>query len=294
MVDEVLELLAPSGNEVIVDCTLGLGGHAEAILGKDGFTGQVIGIDRDRAALDIAGKRLAKFGARFRALHGCFGQLGRLLEECSCGAVDGVLFDLGVSSLQLDDAARGFSFMRSGPLDMRMDQSCGQSAAALLARLDAADLADVLWDYGEERCSRRIAMAIGQARAAGPIADTAQLREIVHRVMGAKQGRIDSATRTFQALRIAVNDELGELERGLDGAAAVLAPGGRLAVLSFHSLEDRMVKRFLRGLAARPGVQLLTRGARKPSATEALANPRARSARLRGLRRDEAAGGCAP
>jgi 16S rRNA (cytosine1402-N4)-methyltransferase len=284
MLGEVLELLDPRGEEVVVDCTVGLGGHAEAILEREGFSGRLVGIDRDEEALERAKRRLERFGPRFVPLHGSFGKLGGLLEGSGCGAVDAVLFDLGVSSMQLGDARRGFSFRSEGPLDMRMDPTGGPSAADLISELDAEALERVFREYGEERRARRVALAIVRERRAEPIATTGRLGEIVRRAVGARRGRIDPATRVFQALRIAVNDELGELERGLRAAAGRVAPGGRLAVISFHSLEDRIVKRFLRDLAMRGGAQLLTKRPRRASDSEVAANPRARSARLRAAR----------
>jgi 16S rRNA (cytosine1402-N4)-methyltransferase len=214
-------------------------------------------------------------------VHGNFGRLGELLEESGCAAADAVLFDLGVSSFQLEDARRGFSFRLDAELDMRMNPEGGPTAAELISALDAPDLARVLRDYGEERRSRRVAEAIVRERGARPIRTTAHLAEVVRRALGGKRGRIDPATRTFQALRIAVNDELGELERGLAAAEGCLAPGGRLAAISFHSLEDRIVKRFLRDLAARGAGRMVTRRPLRPSPEEVAANPRARSARLR-------------
>jgi 16S rRNA (cytosine1402-N4)-methyltransferase len=284
MVAEVLDLLEPRGAGVIVDCTVGLGGHAEALLGAEGFGGVVVGIDRDEEALRKAADRLKRFGSRFRPVHGNFGRLGELLEGTGCGAADGILFDLGVSSMQLEDAARGFSFRREGPLDMRMDPSRGISAAELISRLDAPDLGRVLRDYGEERRSRRVAEAIVRERSSAPINTTGRLAEIVRTAVGGRGGKIDPATRTFQALRIAVNDELGELERGLREAGARLAAGGCLAVLSFHSLEDRIVKRFLKDLARRGIARLMTRRPLRPGDPEVGLNPRARSAKLRAAR----------
>jgi 16S rRNA (cytosine1402-N4)-methyltransferase len=284
MVAEVLSLLEPRGAEVVVDCTVGLGGHAEAILESEGFGGVVVGVDRDREALSRAEDRLRRFGSRFRPVHGNFGRLGELLEGTGCEVADAILFDLGVSSMQLEDAGRGFSFRRDGPLDMRMDPSRGRSAAELISRLDAPDLARVLRDYGEERRSRRVAEAIVREREGGPISTTGRLAEIVRGAVGGGSGRIDAATRTFQALRIAVNDELGELERGLRAAGTQLAPGGRLAVISFHSLEDRIVKRFLRDLARRGAAELMTKRPLRAGEQEVGANPRSRSAKLRAAR----------
>jgi len=283
MVREVLELLDPRGDQLVVDCTLGLGGHSEALLEREGFSGRVIGVDRDREALGRAGERLKRFGTRFTGVHGSFGRIGQVLEGLGCEAADALLFDLGVSSMQLDDAARGFSFRQEGPLDMRMDPSRGPSAADLISELDAAELARVFREYGEERRSRRAAEAIVRARESGEITTTVRLAEIVRKAVGGRAGRIDPATRVFQGLRIAVNDELGEIKRGLTAGAALLRPGGRLAAISFHSLEDRIVKRFLRELAGR-GASLLTGKPRSASPEEVAANPRARSAKLRAAR----------
>ena len=268
----------------MVDCTVGLGGHSSLILEQEGFGGRVIGIDRDAEALEKAGKRLSAFSDRFTALHSNFGRIGEALEKVGCKTVDVILFDLGVSSLQLDAARRGFSFRNPGPLDMRMDPAAGRSAADLVSELSAADIAGILWEYGEERRSRRIAAAIVQERERGPIATTERLAEIVRRAVGGRKGRIDPATRTFQALRIAVNDELGELKRGLEGAVTHLNAGGRLGVISFHSLEDRIVKRFMRDLARNGRASLLTRKPVTATEQEIAANPRARSAKLRALR----------
>ncbi len=280
MVREVLELLDPRGDQLVVDCTLGLGGHSQAILEHAGFTGRVIGIDRDREALRRAGERLAGFGTRFTGVHGSFGRVGQLLEGQGCEAADALLFDLGVSSMQLDDPGRGFSFRFEGPLDMRMDPSRGPSAADLISELDAPELARVFREYGEERRSRRVAEAVVREREAEAITTTERLAEIVRKALGGRTGRIDPATRVFQGLRIAVNDELGEIKRGLSSGAKFLRPGGRLAAISFHSLEDRIVKRYLKELAAK-GASLLTRKPVAPSLQEVDANPRARSAKLR-------------
>jgi len=284
MAGEVLELLAPRNGELAVDCTLGLGGHAEAMLERSGFDGRVLGLDRDAQALELAARRLARFGERFRAVQARFSTLGEVLAQSGWERPGCVLFDLGASSLQFDRADRGFSFRQDGPLDMRMDRGSGPTAADLVNGLDAEALADVLWRYGEEHRSRRIARVVVEARGRGPITTTAQLAGLVRRAVGGHRGRTDPATRTFQALRIAVNDELSELEKGLRAAAAAAVPGARLAVISFHSLEDRIVKRFLRSLAVGGCVEILTRRPLRPSAEEEAANPRARSARLRGAR----------
>jgi 16S rRNA (cytosine1402-N4)-methyltransferase len=284
MAGEVLELLAPKDGELAVDCTLGLGGHAEAILRHPGFQGRLVGLDRDAEAVALARERLAEFGPRFVARQARFSQLGQVLAEIGWGRPGVILFDLGVSSLQFDRGDRGFSFRADGPLDMRMDRGGGPTAADLVNELDVEALADILWRYGEERRSRRLARAVVEARERSPINTTGQLADVVRRAGGGRSGRIDAATRAFQALRIAVNDELNEIEAGLAAAAAGAAPGARLAVISFHSLEDRIVKRFLHRLATGGCAEILTRRPLRPSDEEVAGNPRARSARLRGAR----------
>jgi 16S rRNA (cytosine1402-N4)-methyltransferase len=294
MVREVIAALQPRAGGRYLDGTFGAGGYSAAML--DSAACQVIALDRDPDAI-AAGQALAEhYGERLRLIEGRFGDMNELLAAQGVDDVDGVTLDLGVSSMQLDEVHRGFSFRSSGPLDMRMERS-GPSAADLVNEADEAELADIIWRYGEERRSRRVARAIVEARRHKRIETTGELAEIVRRAVG-PQGRDESdpATRTFQALRIAVNDELGELERGLLAAERVLAPGGRLAVVSFHSLEDRAVKDFVRSRAGRvpgpsrhlppvesrtPELRDLTRKPMLPTATEIAANPRARSARLR-------------
>lgn len=295
---ETLEWLAPRPGDVAVDATLGAGGHAEALLEAVGSDGRVLGIDVDPRALELAGRRLERFGARFTALHGNHRDLPRLLEEAGVREVDRVLFDLGLSSIQLDDPERGFSFRQDGPLDMRMDPATGESAAQLLATLSEEELRRILWSYGEERKSGAIARAIVRERGRKPLERTLELAELVERTLGApaRRWRIHAATRTFQALRIAVNGEIEGLESVMTNAVSLLKHGGRLAVISFHSLEDRAVKRTLRLLANRCTcpprlpvcgcgkenvVRLLTPRPVRPSAGEVRANPRSRSARLR-------------
>ena len=302
---EVVDALAPQDGAVFVDGTFGAGGYSTALL--EAADCRVWGIDRDPEALAAAAPLEQRFAGRLKLIAGRFGDMLALLRDHGVSAVDGVALDLGVSSLQLDRAERGFSFRLDGPLDMRMERR-GPSAADLVNRLDEADLAQLIHDYGEERKARGVARAIVAARQAGPITRTGQLADIVRRALRPRPRRAedtDPATRTFQALRIAVNDELGELERGLAGAEALLRPGGRLAVVAFHSLEDRRVKRFLRrhaGEAPRPSrhlpaspeaepgasFQLLWRDAVTPGAAEIAANPRARSARLRAAERTAA------
>ena len=298
LLQETLEWLAPKPGDVVVDATVGLGGHAELLLEAVGTTGRVLGIDRDAAALAAAERRLSRFGDAFVAVRGNHEELARLLEHAGVEGFDRILFDLGLSSVQLDDAARGFSIRADGPLDMRMDPSKGRTAADLLAELSEEDLRRILWRFGEEKQSRRIAQEIVRRRKSYPLVRTHQLSELVERVAGpqARRFRIHPATRTFQALRIAVNEELVGLEALIENAVELLRPGGRLAVISFHSLEDRPVKHTLRGLAHRCTcpprlpvcgcglhdlVRVLTSKPVRPSTTEVDRNPRARSAKLR-------------
>ena len=279
---EVVAWLRPHGEGLYVDCTLGLGGHTAALLAAG--AGRVLGIDRDPEALALARGRLAHLGSRVEYVHADYRRLSDLLIERGVAAVAGVLVDLGVSSLQLDDPSRGFSFRHSGPLDMRMDQSGGRTLADRLSSVSAEDLADVIWRFGEERRSRRIARAILGARDRGELTDTGMLAAVVRRVAGqGRWQRIDPATRTFQALRIWVNEELEGLEAFLGTAPAHLAPGGRLAVIAFHSLEDRIVKHTFRRLDGEQGWRVLTRRPITPGEAECERNPRARSARLRVL-----------
>jgi 16S rRNA (cytosine1402-N4)-methyltransferase len=294
MLDEVLQALALRPDGTYVDCTFGRGGHSGAILERLGPAGRLIGLDRDPAAVAEARRRFG-MDARFTIVHAPFSSLRQALEPLGVwGRVDGLLLDLGVSSPQLDEAERGFSFMRDGPLDMRMDPTHGESAADLLARIDEAALADILWRLGEERFSRRIARAIVQARGETPITRTAQLAEIIASAVPRREPGKHPATRSFQALRLWVNQELAELEAVLPQAREALTKGGRLAVISFHSLEDRMVKHFLRGergpdlppeiplmVERAPAVWHPLGRAQKPSPAEVKANPRARSAVLR-------------
>lgn len=280
---ETLELLGTRGGGLYVDATLGLGGHTEAILGVEGT--RVIGIDRDEKALGLARTRLARFGDRVTFVHGRFSELESLLAELGVSAVDGLLADVGVSSLQIDDAERGMSFRAAGPLDMRMDPSTGDTALELIDALDDDELADLIYKYGEERRSRRVARCIKQAREAGELHTTLDLRRAVVRAVGpARIGGVDPATRTFQALRIAVNSELDELTALLDAATRVVRPGGIVAVIAFHSLEDRIAKRALRDRAV---WMPLTKKPVMAADDEVSDNPRARSAKLRAARRLE-------
>jgi 16S rRNA (cytosine1402-N4)-methyltransferase len=282
---EAVALLRPRPDGVYVDATVGLGGHAAALVAAG--AGRVIGIDRDDAALARARARLAPVADRVELVHADYRDLARVLAERGLRGVDGVLVDLGVSSLQFDDASRGFSFRDAGPLDMRMDRSRGPTAEELLANADEATLADVIWRFGEERHARRIARAIVRARARAPLTDTSALARVVRGAAGGRgHQRLDPATRTFQALRIWVNRELEGLDVFLETATAGLAPGGRLVVIAFHSLEDRIVKHTLRRLAtAGPAIRLLTRKPVVPGEAEIRQNPRARSAHLRSVER---------
>lgn len=272
-----------------MDSTVGLGGHAEAILERSAPTGLLYGIDRDAEALELARTRLHRFGRRAVLLHGDFRDLLRLTE--GWGPFDGILFDLGVSSFQLADPERGFSFVKEGPLDMRMDRSRGKTAAELLQECSEGELIRILREYGEERWARRIAKAIVKARKEEPLVSTRQLRELVERSIPrpAWPKRIHPATRTFQALRIATNDELRGLGLALEEAAGLLSPGGRIVVIAFHSLEDRIVKETFKALSLKePRIfRPLTRKPLVPSKEELERNPRSRSAKLRALERVE-------
>jgi 16S rRNA (cytosine1402-N4)-methyltransferase len=283
---EVVHALAPERGGLFVDCTLGLGGHAAAVL--EAGASRLIGIDRDADALAIARERLAPWIERVELVHADYRGIGDVLAARGISGVDGIVADLGVSSLQLDGEGRGFSFQRDEPLDMRMDRSTGPTAADLVADLREEDLANLIFRFGEERYSRRIARAIVEARRTGPISTTAQLAGIVRRAVPRKgYSPIHPATRTFQALRIGVNEELEGLDVFIDQACRHLAPGGRLVVLAFHSLEDRVVKHTLRRLAAdeAESFRLLARKAAQPAGEEVATNPRARSAKLRAIER---------
>jgi 16S rRNA (cytosine1402-N4)-methyltransferase len=299
MLEEVIAYLSPREGEAYLDGTFGGGGYARRILQEAACT--LWAIDRDPEAIARAAALVAAFPGRLHLLEGSFGDMLSLLAGAGVASLDGVVLDLGLSSFQIDDAGRGFSFRSDGPLDMRMSRS-GPSAADLVAGLPEDELADTLYQFGEERLSRRIARAIVKARTVSPITTTGQLASIIRGVVPPSRDGIDPATRSFQALRIRVNDELAEIERALSAAATLLNAGGRLVVVSFHSLEDRIVKRFFadaagrapspsrhdpRGLAAAPvpRFKLLTARAVRPRDSEIAANPRARSARLRAIQR---------
>lgn len=283
---EVIEWLEPGRGGVYVDCTVGLGGHAEALL-EEGAS-RLIGLDRDGEALELAGATLARWGSRVELVHADFRSLASVLDRRGLVTVDGVLADLGVSSWQLEAEGRGFSFQRDEPLDMRMDRSGGRTAADLLAEAAESELADIIFTRGEERFSRRIARAIVGAREREPVRTTGQLARIVRRAIPRTgRWRIDPATRTFQALRIEVNGELDGLDGFLAEAAGRLGAGRRLAVVTFHSLEDRIVKHAFRRLGRdeRASFLVATRKPVVPGVEEVDRNPRARSAKLRVLER---------
>lgn len=284
MVTETVEALAPARGGLYVDCTVGLGGHARAIL--DAGADRLIGLDRDPEALAQAAAALASYADRVELVHADYRDIEFILAARGIAAVGGALADLGVSSMQLEAEGRGFTFRRDEPLDMRMDRSQGRTAADLLRDVREDDLADVLFQFGEERYARRIARAIVGARRAAPIVRTSQLAAIVRRSMPSRgHQRIDPATRTFQAVRIWVNRELEGLDLFLTGVVRLLAIGARLVVISFHSLEDRVVKQTFRALARDAAVRLLTKRPLAPSEAEVTRNPRARSAKLRAIER---------
>ena len=296
LLPDVLRFFEPI-HGLIVDGTLGMAGHADALLRGD-LKRRLIGIDQDEDALALARQRLQVYRDRVRLVHANYAEIERVLAELGESSVEGILLDIGVSSLHLDRAERGFSFREDGPLDMRMDRSSGLSAADWIRTVSESELNRVLFEFGEERHARRIARAILRTREETPIETTARLADVVRKAVGGayRTQRIDAATRTFQAIRIHVNDELGALERGLEAGFRSLSVGGRMAVISFHSLEDRRVKRFFRHLASScvcpPGLpecvcgkrveaEVLTRRPVVAQPEEIASNPRARSAKLR-------------
>ena len=285
LVPQVLALLAPSRGGLFVDCTVGLGGHSRALL--ESGAERILGLDRDTAALAHAAAALAAFGDRVELVHADYRDLPRVLDARGLAPVAGVLADLGVSSMQLDDEGRGFSFRRDEPLDMRMDRTQGPTAADLLRDVDEQELANVIFQFGEERHSRRVARAIVGARREAAIETTSRLAAIVRRAVPHKgHQRIDPSTRTFQALRIWVNRELDGLDRFLGDAARRLRASARLAVITFHSLEDRIVKHTFRALEkTEEGLRILTKRPLTPDPDEVARNPRARSAKLRAIER---------
>jgi 16S rRNA (cytosine1402-N4)-methyltransferase len=284
---EVIAGLAPQPGGCYIDGTLGGGGHAAAILAASAPDGRLLGIDADPAALAAAGARLAPFGARAALAHGNVRDLKSMAQAAGFVPVDGIVLDLGVSSHQLDTPERGFSFLADAPLDMRMDPTTGETAADLINGLPEVALADLIYRYGEERGSRRIARFVVEVRRKQPITTTGELAAIVERALGGRHGKVHPATRTFQALRIAVNRELESLEAALPQAVELLGPGGRLAVIAFHSLEDRIVKHFFRaesgygGEGATTRLRIVTKKPIEAGEEERQANSRARSAKLR-------------
>jgi 16S rRNA (cytosine1402-N4)-methyltransferase len=284
LVTETVTLLAPARGGLFVDCTVGLGGHSRALL-EAGAT-RILGLDRDPDALAAAATTLAEYADRVELVHADYRDLDRVLDARGIDSVAGTLADLGVSSMQLGADGRGFSFQRDEPLDMRMDQTSGKTAADLLQDVDEEDLANVIFQYGEERYSRRIARAIVHARRTSPVTTTGQLAQLVRRAIpGRGHQRIDPATRTFQALRIWVNRELEGLDAFLATVARRLLAGARLAVIAFHSLEDRIVKHTFRALAQQSTIRILTKRPIEAESDEVARNPRARSAKLRAIER---------
>lgn len=301
MINEVLQFMAPKDNEIYVDCTFGAGGYSRALLNAADC--KMYAIDRDPYVVKFANELAEKTNNRLIFINGKFSEIESLLLTKNIKNVNGIVLDLGVSSMQLDQGERGFSFMKNAHLDMRMDQE-GTDAYQVVNYMEEGELADIIFNYGEERNSRKIARKIVQARENKPIQTTLELADIIHSTIGAKQGKIDSATKTFQAIRIYINDELNELHKVLKAAETLLSEGGRLVVVSFHSLEDSIIKAFFRErsggvnqnvsryipqqLSVRPSINtfsILTRRAVKPSNNEISENPRARSAKLRAGKR---------
>ena len=293
LLQEVVELLLPEGRRAVsvVDCTVGLGGHAEALLRADRGEGCLTGMDADAGNLRLAKRRLEPFGQRVRLFEANFADIRDVLDEVGIDAADALLADLGVASNQLDDPERGFSFSADGPLDMRLNRGTGRNASDLVNGLGEGELADLIFEYGQERYSRRVARAIARARISRPILSTKALADIVRRAIpradrGGRKG-VDAATRTFQALRIAVNDELGSLDKLLEVLPDVLNVGGRACVIAFHSLEDRRVKRAFSDWSATGRARVITKKPLTASLAEQTANNRSRSAKLRCVERVE-------
>ncbi len=296
MAQEVIDYLITGGGGVYLDCTVGTGGHAAKIMEMTSPYCRLVGIDTDPQAIALAEQSLRQYGDRVSLIHGNFADLGQILSQQGISEVDGVLMDLGVSTLQLNTPSRGFSFTHCGPLDMRMDQTVGQPISYDLDKKDTAELAEIIREFGEERWAKRIAASIVEARKKSPLTTTKQLAVIVERSIPRSSGRIHPATRTFQALRIHKNDELRNLKSGLDQAIPALRSGGRICVISFHSLEDRIVKRKFRAMergcvcppdapvcvcGRKPQLKLLTKRPVTPGTEEIKVNPRCRSAKLR-------------
>lgn len=300
MAREVVDYLITGNGGIYIDCTVGMGGHAARILEATSPNGYLIGIDIDPQAIAVARESLKLYGGRFSMIHGNFAHLDQILMQQGVSEVDGVLIDLGASSLQLDTPERGFSFMHSGPLDMRMDQSSGQPVSYDLNKKDAAELAKIIREFGEERWAKRIAANVVKFRMRSPITTTKQLAEIVQESVPRSSGRIHPATRVFQSLRIYKNKELANLKAGLERAVPVLKPGARICVISFHSLEDRIVKHSFKSMergcicpprtpvcvcGRKPTLKVLTRRPVTPQESEIKVNPRCRSAKLRAAER---------
>jgi 16S rRNA (cytosine1402-N4)-methyltransferase len=275
---EVIDYLNIQREGLYVDCTIGPGGHAEALLEQLGPSGLLIGIDADPDAIEFSRSRLARFGPSVILVNRSFTDVTEVCHEHSVRTVDGILFDLGLSSTQIDTPERGFSFQRDAPLDMRFDPSQELTASDIVNAYPEPELARIIWEYGEERRARRIARHIVRSR---PITSTARLARLLEQVLGSRRGRIHVATRTFMALRIAVNRELDSLRSALVQTPDLLAPGGRLAVISYHSLEDRIVKDFMRSQARDCALHLVSRKVIRPGSLEIESNPRSRSAKLR-------------
>jgi 16S rRNA (cytosine1402-N4)-methyltransferase len=287
MLEEVIGYLNLKPGDRALDGTIGGGGHAIEILKRIKPGGMLIGLDADASAVNIAGDKLSESGPCLKIVNENFRNLDLVLSEEGITALDAVLLDVGVSSYHLEDGSRGFSIQRDGPLDMRMDPRLKFSARDIVNRCKESELAEIIRKFGEERFYRRIAGRIAEERAKKPIETTGELKDVIYRAVGGRRGymRIDPATRTFQALRIAVNDELGALEDGINKAVSYLKPGGRICVISFHSLEDRIVKNCFRECSVKGILKILTKKPLRPSDAEAASNPRARSARLRAAER---------
>ena len=288
MLEEVVRFLDPTPGEVMVDCTCGLGGHARAVAERILPDGVLIAIDRDAEVLALAQRNLAKFGRHVRFFHADFSELATVLSQSGYEKVDGVLFDLGVSSVQLDDPSRGMSFQAEGKLDMRMDRSQGLTAAHVVNTFPEPKLAQIFWEFGEERWSRKIARRIVREREKGPINTTTQLARLIYDTMGGRRERIHPATRCFQALRIFVNAEIRALQKALYLVYDYVRAGARIVVISFQSLEDRVVKEAFRGEEDKGRVRILTPKVVRPGAEEVARNPRSRSAKLRAAERTSA------
>lgn len=287
MLNEVIDHLQPKADGIYIDGTLGMGGHSDALLSKLNAQGRLIGLDRDHSALVLAHDRLRNHGEKFIGIHNDFRHIPEVLKSLAVDSVDGILLDLGISSFQLDDPQRGFSFLSDGPLDMRMDKSSFISAEEMINSLSEKELSDIFYNFGEERFSNRIARLIVARRQTAPIKTTSELAQLVSKAMpyGHRREKIHPATRTFQAIRIAVNRELEALETALNNCISSLKTGGRIVVISFHSLEDRIVKEKFRYFAQQGQLNILTKKPLRPSEQECRDNSRSRSAKLRAAER---------